>query len=418
MKAYFENYCAWKNKTHSIIFHCNWCFCFADYQEPLQCCRCWENIFSLHWMSASQGPCESCITTHIQQRGPCLHSCLCCWTGEVLNSRWKRKKKNRKQAVHERGWRVQWRHDAEIDRTALHFLWSAVKCCDSGLMILEGIYSHGSACDTTGLRSPLPQGSVLTSLRNRERQHQHWHTCTAQVRQILDTSTLLWFNKCSKHPVSVRRSIILITEDILGQRSTQNSQGCHQVSAALSWPRCLLECPADLKDKWCGPVIKAVCMGLGQHKERLSGSGRWPRLGQLSGFGLQTQPFLLKDLYKLLPTATVNHLARRWLITWLRRNKNRHIISYGIWGSGVSRESVQSGWRSGWSRPCFRKLHWLSRQVIESKTSLFAEATISGPWRMQRLVLANVRREADKSVVCTHKHLNKLIQNSGFSEQI
>lgn len=42
--------------------------------------------------------------------------------------------------------------------------------------------------------------------------------------------------------------------------STHNSHSGHQVSAVLSWPYSLLECPADLKDKWGGLVMKAVCM--------------------------------------------------------------------------------------------------------------------------------------------------------------
>lgn len=95
---------------------------------------------------------------------------------------------------------------------------------------------------------------------------------------------------------------------------TQNSQSCHQVSAVSSWPCSLLECSADLKDKWCGPVMKAVCMGLGKHKERLSGSGRWPRLGQLSSLSDKHILSFCRVPTLTRPAASVSHLRERGVV--------------------------------------------------------------------------------------------------------
>lgn len=53
------------------------------------------------------------------------------------------------------------------------------------------------------------------------------------------------------------------THQLLTQKqptSTHNSHSGHQVSAVLSRPYSLLECPADLKDKWGDLVMKAACM--------------------------------------------------------------------------------------------------------------------------------------------------------------
>lgn len=115
--------------------------------------------------------------------------------------------------------------------------------------------------------------------------------------------------------MSIRSSLTPIAKIgfVLGLCLKQNSQGCHQLSAALSWPCSLLECSADLKDKWCGPVLKAVCMGLGQHKERLSGSHRWPRLDQLSSLSAKHNLSSCRIPTHSQPPASVSHLER-WVV--------------------------------------------------------------------------------------------------------
>lgn len=62
-----------------------------------------------------------------------------------------------------------------------------------------------------------------------------------------------------------------------------HSHSGHQVSAVLSWPCSLLECSADLKRQVGWPGNESCLYEACEHKEWLSGSGRWPSLGQLSG---------------------------------------------------------------------------------------------------------------------------------------
>lgn len=63
---------------------------------------------------------------------------------------------------------------------------------------------------------------------------------------------------------------------------TQNSQGSHQVSAVLGWQRSLLEWLCWFKRQVVWPGNESCLYGAREHKERLSGSGRWPRLGRSS----------------------------------------------------------------------------------------------------------------------------------------